>query len=74
MQEKTEIESYNPQDTGSVREEVIPPYNHYGSEYDVANEKQVDTSDIGAMEEQTGTKRGLDARHIQMISLGGAIG
>ncbi|GAB5586240.1 hypothetical protein Unana1_01140 [Umbelopsis nana] len=74
MQEKTEIESHNAQDTGSTREEVIPSYAHYGSEYDDANEKQVETSDVGAIEEQVGTKRGLNARHIQMISLGGAIG
>ncbi|KAI9280578.1 amino acid permease/ SLC12A domain-containing protein [Umbelopsis sp. AD052] len=72
MQEKTEIESYNhPQDIGSPRGGT-PQYENY-SDYDV-NEKNVDVSDHGAMEEQVGTKRGLSARHIQMISLGGAIG
>jgi amino acid permease len=73
MQEKTEIESYShSQDIGSPREDLSPQFENY-SDYD-ANEKQIDSSDIGAMEEQLGTKRGLSARHIQMISLGGAIG
>lgn len=73
MQEKTEIESYHhPQDIGTPRGET-PQYEENYSDYD-GNEKNVELSDIGAVEEQVGTKRGLNARHIQMISLGGAIG
>ncbi|KAG2181073.1 hypothetical protein INT43_008655 [Umbelopsis isabellina] len=78
--EKTEIESYGHEDPNSYRGETpgshYPPYAKYGSEYDdEAKQEVVDqTSDIGQVEEQAGTKRGLSARHIQMISLGGAIG
>ncbi|KAI8887775.1 hypothetical protein K501DRAFT_174970 [Backusella circina FSU 941] len=43
--------------------------------YNVDHEKEISiTSQQHNEENNTGTKRGLDARHIQMISLGGAIG
>jgi amino acid permease len=78
--EKTEIESYSQEEPNAYRGETptghYPPYATYGSEYDDEGKQEVidQTSDIGKMEEQAGTKRGLNARHIQMISLGGAIG
>lgn len=78
--EKTEIESHGHEDPNSYRGDTpgsqYPPYAKYGSEYDDEGKQEVidQTSDIGQVEEQVGTKRGLSARHIQMISLGGAIG
>lgn len=38
----------------------------------ISNAEKFDNADVESL--QHGTKRGLDARHIQMISLGGAIG
>lgn len=57
-------------------EESADPYN-YGSqkveELDVHGEFSHRSIDEEALENK-GTKRGLSARHIQMISLGGCIG
>jgi amino acid permease len=52
-------------------------YQTDSSKLEESNEKAgsfVSHRSIGDGEIQTGTKRGLSARHITMISLGGAIG
>jgi amino acid permease len=62
LQTSTSEYHYESQKIEEFEKSSAPSYHSGGVEEDVENNIQA------------GTRRGLDARHIQMISLGGAIG